>query len=598
MTIGLINRWRRLPQAATIIAVILVVLGVVAIGRAEEDYRDHEQSEARVEAAIIAANVAAALDFNDRAAAEEAVRALRVNKRVRRVAVYDAKNALFAGYHRADAPPPPARLSEARRVSKDNTIGEQLPVMRAENQIGTVVVVSDLEPVSRRLLRYALTALLVVLAALVVTVLGLGQRALRRANQELVRANEELRAEIEQRERAEGQLRQAQKMESLGQLTGGIAHDFNNMLAIVIGNLDMAVRRIEAQPGKALKGMEHALEGAMRAATLTRRLLAFSRRQPLEPQPLDANKLVGGMSELLRRTLGEQVRVETVLAGGLWRICVDPGQLENAVLNLCVNARDAMADGGRLTIETLNASLDDDYAAHHDDAVAGQFVVIAVSDTGPGMSPEIRERAFDPFFTTKDVGKGTGLGLSQVYGFVRQSGGHVKIYSEPGAGATVKVYLPRYFGPESGEAHRRDTDDASEAPRAIAGEAILVVEDEEQVRRISADALRDLGYAVVEAGNGAEALQHLRHHAPFDLLFTDVVMPDLNGRQLVDMVRVQWPEMRVLYTTGYTRNAIVHNGVLDPDVDLLTKPFTVQQLARKVRAVLDAPPPEGTDPGV
>jgi len=399
----LIDRWRRLPQLAAFVAVLLVLLGVVAVGRAEQDYRAHEQSEARIEAQIVATNVAAALDFGDHSAAQEAVDALHVNAQVRRVAVYDAAGKLFAGYRRSG---PTAEGADM--------VVERVPVMRTGTRLGAVVVVSDLEHLSRRLLHYGVIALLVILATLVVAILGIAQAALRTANRELVEANEALRSQIAQRERAESQLRQAQKMESLGQLTGGIAHDFNNMLAIVIGNLDMASRRLRKDPDKALRGIDHALEGATRAAALTKRLLAFSRRQPLEPQPLDANALVAGMSELLRRTLGEQVRIETVLAGGLWRTSADPGQLENAILNLCVNARDAMADGGRLTIETLNAALDDDYAHDHEEVNAGQYVVIAVTDTGDGMPAEVRERAFDPFFTTKDVGKGTGLGLSQV----------------------------------------------------------------------------------------------------------------------------------------------------------------------------------------
>jgi signal transduction histidine kinase/ActR/RegA family two-component response regulator len=577
----LIDRWRRLPQLAAFVAVLLVVLGVVAVGRAEQDYRSHEQSEARIEAQIVAINVAAAVDFGDHAAAQEAADALHVNAQVRRVGVYDQAGKLFAGYSRDGGAAPGGDM-----------VVERVPVMRSGARLGTVVVVSDLEHLSRRMLHYGVIALLVILASLVVAILGIAQSALRTANRELVEANDALRGQIAQRERAESQLRQAQKMESLGQLTGGIAHDFNNMLAIVIGNLDMVTRRLRSDPDKALRGIEHALEGATRAAALTRRLLAFSRRQPLEPQPLDANKLVSGMSELLRRTLGEQVRIETVLAGGLWRTSADPGQLENAILNLSVNARDAMAEGGRLTIETLNAALDEDYARDHDEVSAGQYVVIAVTDTGAGMPAEVRERAFDPFFTTKDVGKGTGLGLSQVYGFVRQSGGHVKIYSETGEGTTVKIYLPRHFGPEAARARNGATDE-SEMPRALNGDTILVVEDEEQVRRMSVDALRDLGYTVLEAASGAEALRHLEQDVAVDLLFTDVVMPDMNGRQLVDAVHARWPGMRVLYTTGYTRNAIVHNGMLDHDVDLLAKPFTVPQLARKIRAVLDEPGPDG-----
>jgi CheY-like chemotaxis protein len=274
-----------------------------------------------------------------------------------------------------------------------------------------------------------------------------------------------------------------------------------------------------------------------------------------------------------------------VLAGGLWRTHADPGQLENAILNLCVNARDAMDGKGRLTIETLNCHLDDDYAARHSGVASGQYSTIVISDNGPGMPQDVIERAFEPFFTTKSVGKGTGLGLAQVYGFVRQSGGHVKIYSEVGQGTAVKIYLPRYFGAAEVAAASQA---AVDLPRGRPGELILVVEDEDQVRRMSVDALQELGYEVIEAGGGEEALGHVRARDDIRLLFTDVVMPDINGRQLADKARALRPELPVLYTTGYTRNAVVHNGVVDSDVFFIPKPFTIEQLARKLRAVLDA----------
>jgi CheY-like chemotaxis protein len=277
--------------------------------------------------------------------------------------------------------------------------------------------------------------------------------------------------------------------------------------------------------------------------------------------------------------------VETVLAGGLWRSFVDPGQLENAILNLCVNGRDAMPDGGRLTIETSNAHLDDAYAEVHAEVHPGQYVMVSVSDTGVGMPQEVAERAFDPFYTTKGVGKGTGLGLSQVHGFVKQSGGHVKIYSEPGVGTTVKLYLPRHTGAEE----MSDVEAASplEAPRAQNGEVVLVVEDDERVRHLSVDALRELGYTVVQAADANQALAVLTIQPRIDLLFTDIVMPDMNGRRLADKARETWPDLKVLYTTGYTRNAIVHNGMLDANVAFLPKPFTIEQLSVKVRQVID-----------
>ena len=432
-----------------------------------------------------------------------------------------------------------------------------------------------------------------IFVAAILTVLGLGIFAVNDARRRLALsardqadlegANASLKAEIASRAAAESQVRQMQKMEAVGQLTGGIAHDFNNMLAIIIGSLDVAKRRMASDIGKLESCLDNALEAAQRAAQLTGRLLAFSRQQPLEPRPLDANKLVGGMSEMLRRTVGENLRVETVLAGGLWTTFADPGQLESAIINLSVNARDAMPDGGRLTIETANAFLDDDYVGEYEDLKPGQYVQICVSDTGLGMSPEVAERAFDPFYTTKGVGRGTGLGLSQVHGFVKQSGGHVKIYSEPGVGTSVKLYLPRSL---AAEAKPRQAAPAG-MPAAVGEEIVLVVEDEERVRHLSVDALRELGYVVVQAADASQALTVLEMQPTVDLMFTDIVMPGMNGRRLADIARETRPNLKVLYTTGYTRNAIVHNGVLDPGVAFLPKPFTLEQLARKVREVLD-----------
>ncbi len=390
--------------------------------------------------------------------------------------------------------------------------------------------------------------------------------------------------EVEVRLKAEDALRQAQKMETLGQLTGGIAHDFNNMLAGVIGALNIIQRRLQRGDTSVDKFIDGALDSAYRAASLTQRLLAFSRQQPLAPIPLDVNKMAAGMTELLARTLGETIEVETVLGAGLWTAKADPSELENAILNMSVNARDAMPEGGKLTIETSNAYVDETYARANTMA-EGQYVLIAVSDTGSGMAPEVLEKAFDPFFTTKGVGKGTGLGLSQVFGFARQSGGHVKIYSELGHGTTVKIYLPRQIGPSTQAAPGRP--DAGAVPEG--SEMVLVVEDDDRVRANSVEALRELGYRPVAAANGAEALALLGQHAEIALVFTDVVMPEMTGRQLVDRALAIRPDVKVLYTTGYTRNAIVHNGVLDSGTQFLQKPYSIQQLARKVRAVLDFP---------
>jgi PAS domain S-box-containing protein len=385
---------------------------------------------------------------------------------------------------------------------------------------------------------------------------------------------------------AQEALRQSQKMEAVGQLTGGIAHDFNNMLAVVMGSLELLGRRLAGNDARAQRHVNAAAEAARRASLLTQRLLAFSRQQPLQPEAIDANKLVAGMSDLLGHSIGADIRLETVLAGGLWRIHADPNQLENIILNLAVNARDAMPEGGRLTIETQNAHLDERYAAAHPGIASGQYVLIAVSDTGAGMAADVIEKAFDPFFTTKPVGKGTGLGLSQVYGFVKQSGGHVKIYSELGQGTTIKIYLPRLIGAAPGHDVRAVPADL---PTGDAVEVVLVVEDEPSVRQFSVEALMELGYRVLEADGAAAALRLLDMHPEIMLLFTDIVMPEVNGAKLAEEARRRRPDLKVLFTTGYTRNAVVHNGVLDAGVEMIGKPFTLEELATKIRTILEAP---------
>jgi signal transduction histidine kinase len=408
--------------------------------------------------------------------------------------------------------------------------------------------------------------------------------AIERNSVTLRETNAQLSEAIATRDAAETQVRQMQKIEAIGQLTGGIAHDFNNMLAVIISAIGLMRRRTAVGDYDIDRYLEGAHEAAERAATLTRRLLAFARQQPLAPEVLDANKMVADVSEILRRTLGETVQVETVLAGGLWRICADQSQLENSIINLSVNARDAMPDGGKITIETANVHLDERYAAEHS-VRSGQYVLVAVTDTGSGMTSEVIAKAFDPFFTTKGVGKGTGLGLSQVYGFVKQSDGHIKIYSEPGHGTTVKLYLQRHF--PTAEAAERPTAIRSEPPVAKSGELILLVEDEERVRLLSGDTLREIGYSVIAADSGKSAIALLEKNPGVVLLFTDIVMPEMNGRVLAETALKMRPGLKVLYRTGFTRNAVVHNGVLDPGVNFIAKPFTIQELAAKVRAVLD-----------
>ena len=403
----------------------------------------------------------------------------------------------------------------------------------------------------------------------------------------VLRRTERLYAEMDQRILAEESLRQAQKMESIGQLTGGVAHDFNNLLTIILGNLEMAKRQAADWPersgrAKLMKRIESAVQGATRAASLTKRLLAFSRQQTLNPTVIDVNRLLTGLADFLQRAIGEEVSLEIVGSAGVWLVEVDQTELEAAILNLAVNARDAMPEGGKLTIEASNCYLDEAYCRRNSEVSSGQCVQISVSDTGAGMSREIIERAFDPFFTTKRAGQGTGLGLSQVYGFVKQSGGHVKIYSEVGEGTSINIYLPRLAG------SAQTVTEAVAAPRvAERGETILVTEDDAEVRGYVMETLEGLGYNVLGAPAAEEALRLIGNGAKIDLLLTDVIMPGANGRKLALEAQERQPSLKVLFMTGYSRNAIVHRGRLDPGVALLQKPLSSDMLAATVRRVLD-----------
>ena len=447
--------------------------------------------------------------------------------------------------------------------------------------------------------RYVFAALIAVALATAIILASLLAISTRSALQGLLDRTRELEEESKLRQEAEATVRQAVKMEAVGQLTGGIAHDFNNLLTIIIGNLDKA-RRVLAgadNPGDVTtlrsnlaKSIEDAMKGANSAAQLTQRLLAFSRRQALEPARVDLNRLVTDMEQMLRRTLGEDIDIEIVLGAGLWPTFVDPHQVENVLLNLALNAKSAMPKGGHMTIETANCYLDDAYVARFGDVEAGQYVLLCVSDTGSGIKPQVLDRVFEPFFTTKPHGEGSGLGLAMVHGFIKQSGGHIRIYSEEGVGTTVKVYLPRATGDEKVAAvPAGKPPHPTPTPNAKKEETVLVVEDNDGVRGYAAEVLEQLGYRVLVASDAKEAMRLLADGKSVDLLFTDVVLPGaITGRVLADQAKDMRPGLRVLYTTGYTRNAIVHQGRLDPDVHLLNKPYTQQDLARKVRERLDA----------
>lgn len=408
------------------------------------------------------------------------------------------------------------------------------------------------------------------------------------ARQAMESFNQTLKARVAdavaERQKLESQLIQAQKMESLGQLTGGIAHDFNNLLQVISGNLQLLQKELgEADPRQ--KRVGNALVGVGRGAQLAAQLLAFGRQQALDPKPVNVGSLVRGMDDMLRRTLGEAIEIETVISGGLWNCLADPAQVENVLLNLAINARDAMAGSGKLTIEAGNALLDEAYAGLHPEVTAGQYVMLAVTDTGGGIPAEIIEKVFEPFFTTKKPGEGTGLGLSMVYGFVKQSGGHIKIYSENGEGTTFRIYLPR-----TRRAEERQMPEPQAGLQSGGTETILAVEDDEAVRGTTVELLRDLGYVVLEASNADNALAVINSGVHIDLLFTDVVMPGkLRSPELAEIARRRLPNLKVLFTSGYTQNAIVHAGRLDEGVELIAKPFTRESLSGKIRRILGQP---------
>ncbi len=579
----------RLRASLAIALAIALLLGGIGIGTyGEISYRAQKTREVGMQADIVASIVTAALQFDDRKAAQEYVGALAANPEVETAAIYDAAGTRFAAYMRSGATPPRAVPADGSRYDSGMIVAVS-PVLENGRRLGSVYLQAESEPFYRRFSRYGLLALLVTMASLLVAVLGTSRAALARANAELGRradaldaANRSLQAEMQERARVEERLRQAQKMEAIGQLTGGVAHDFNNILQVITGSLERLKRRPDAPRQDRERGLTAALTAAERAAMLTQQLLAFSRQQPLMPASIDVNRLVLGLSTLLSRTLGETIRVDTRLALDLAPAAVDAAQLESALLNLAVNARDAMPQGGRLTIETANVELGAG-AAPDGDVPPGHYVRIAVVDNGLGMTPEVLAKAFDPFFTTKPLGRGTGLGLSQVYGFVKQSGGHVEMASEPGRGTRVALYLPRA---DASDAAGFESDSVVSPPADLRHGTVLVVEDDPDVRAHSANLLRELGYDVLEAEDGAAALSILQAGPAIDLLFTDVGLPGMNGRELAERARRLRPHLKVLFTSGYAQEALVHGGRLDAGVELLAKPFSITRLADKLRDIL------------
>lgn len=495
-----------------------------------------------------------------------------------------------------------------RPRSTDNTFSLVYPVRYEDRHLMTLEIVRDFSPIEQSLA--TTQAQLITGSALFVLVLGLFLWAtlrrmalapLERIEAELSRhrdhleslvqarttalraTNEQLQREIAERRQAEEALVQAQKMRAVGHLTGGVAHDFNNLLTVISANLQMLEARLRDQPAH-LKLVKAASKGVTRGAELTQKLLAFSRQQPLQPKEIDLNKLLADTTELLQRTLGEDIEIKTTATDGLWYAFGDAGQVQTALLNLAINARDAMAEGGVLTIETANARLDTDYAAHNVEVVPGDYVMVAVSDTGTGMSQEVLAHAFEPFFTTKETGEGSGLGLSMVYGFAKQSRGHVKIYSERGEGTTVKLYLPRT---PAGAQPLLQQPAIRKMPMAR-GEAILVVEDEPEVREVAVTFLRELGYEVFETGDGQAALEILEKNPRVDVLFMDLVLPgEMSGPEVARQAQRSQPELKVLYTSGYTRNTIVHHGRLEEGMHLLGKPYNKEDLAQEIRELLN-----------
>lgn len=584
---------------------------------------------------ITATNLTAALAFENQRDAQEILGALKAERHIVAAAIYDADNRVFVQYSQDSLPNPfpSAPGAPGYRLNESNLEGFE-PIAEHDRRLGTLYLKFDIGSVEHAWLSGSLRISLTVIAVMLLIAYFLSQMLQRQISQPLLTlagtvkdisahqdfsiraekhgkdeigqltdgfnemlagiqqredalrtANEALLAENEERNRAQHQLARAQKMEAVGQLTGGLAHDFNNILGVIIGNLDMVGENLPAD-SLAHHPCNEALEAALSAAELVKRLLAFSRRQPLRPKPTSLSEVIANVQPLLARTLGEQIRITTASSPSAWLAMADPGQIESAILNLAINARDAMPTGGDLRIEQRDITIDADYALAVDDLKLGDYAVLTVTDTGIGMPPDVVARAFDPFFTTKAPGAGSGLGLSMVFGTMRQLGGTARIYSEPGRGTTVMLYLPRASGEESDAAAT-----AALAPIPGGSEYVLMVEDNAQIRAIGAGILRSLGYHVVVAENADDAMRQVEHGQHFDVLFSDIVMAGrLNGIALARELRKRKPGLPVLLTSGFTSPATAHSDLTDLGAELITKPYRKAELAGRLRAVLDGPP--------
>jgi signal transduction histidine kinase len=562
------GRWRRVPVVILVSAIMLLAVGLGVATYSEQLYRAHSRQEAQVQAAMLAASVATALEFEDASIARENVRSLSANPSIDAAGVYDVRGRGIAGYAR-DGRPLPLSPPLGESVEGDR-LTQTIPVLVAGEPVGSVYVRTSLEPFAQRLMRYGGIVLLALMGGLVAVVMAMAAVVQRRNNIVLNATNEALRTEIAERQAAEERLRQAQKMQAVGQLTGGIAHDFNNLLTPIMGGLEIITTVTQEPRTRALAA--NALEAARRGAKLTGQLLAFSRTHRLSTAPVAINGLIEGMQDLLRRTIGPTVTVKLALDPDDGIASCDANQIENAILNLAINARDAMPEGGTLTIATGRETLGDD-----GELAAGDYISIAVTDTGTGMTAEVRARATEPFFTTKPIGKGTGLGLAQVYGIAQQFGGTLRIDSEVGVGTTIRILLPT--AAERRATARTEADGAPE-PSRHPGAEILVVEDDADVRAFLTSTLEGLGYRVKAAESGDEGLRLLGETRP-DIMLVDYAMPGLNGADVARAARSSNPELPIVFVTAHADTDALSTAI-EPSAPVLLKPFGARELAAVV----------------